>query len=174
LRLFIAGKILCDKLKDLQKEIDVKGVKLVKDFHYTLKFLGDVSEDKVNLIDEKLSSINFKKFDCSFDDVGFFPNEDYVKVIWVGLEPSGKFIDLHEKIDESLKDLFEKDNRFKSHVTLGRVRFIANKEEFKNKLNYLKSKKIDEKFNVSKFYLINSVLQEEGHVYHVLKEYGLK
>ncbi len=138
--------------------------------HFTLKFLGEVNENKINEIKERLNKIKFKLFKVKLDKVGVFPNENYVKVIWVGLKPKEKMIELQQKIDSELLDLFTKDQEFNVHITLARVKFIKDKEEFRKNLKL----DIDEKeFEVKEFCLVKSNLSKDGAKYEILERFKL-
>ena len=76
-----------------------------KILHLSLKFLGEVNENKIDEIKEKLNKIKFKPFKVKLDKIGVFPNENYIKVIWVDLNPKGKVIELQQKIDSELLKL---------------------------------------------------------------------
>ena len=69
-------------------------IKLVnpKNIHITLKFLGDTDEILVNKIEEIIneSVIGIKPFDIVLVGTGVFPNEKYIKVIWIGIKQGGK------------------------------------------------------------------------------------
>jgi len=164
MRLFAAVKIpeqVADELRKIQSHIKVDGLKLVKDFHLTLKFYGEVSEDKLGSLKEQLSKVKFEPFEAALGTVGVFPNMHHVNVVWVGLEPEQKFREIAGQI--------EKDEKFKAHVTLARVKFLKNKPEFKQKLESVKVPKLS--FKVDKFYLIKSTLTGEGPVYEDLAEF---
>jgi 2'-5' RNA ligase len=78
---------------------------------------------------------------------------------------------LQEEIDEKLKNLFGKEKRFMSHLTIARVKNIQDKEKF---LSDLKAIKVDSmKFTVDKFNLKSSILKPEGPVYEDLQIYQL-
>src|SRR3989338_6277359 len=47
----------------------------------------EVEDDAVNNIKETLSNIKFESFKISLSKIGRFPNENYIRVIWIGLEP---------------------------------------------------------------------------------------
>jgi len=96
-----------------------------KILHLSLKFLGEVNENKIDEIKEKLNKIKFKPFKVKLDKIGVFPNENYIKVIWVSLNPKEEVIGLQQKIDSELLNLFPKDQRFSAHMTFGRVKFIS-------------------------------------------------
>lgn len=168
MRLFIAFDVPSEELIKLQNNFDINGVKLVKEFHLTLKFLGEVSEDKINLIIDKLNNVKFKSFEAYFDKLGLFPNENYIKVIWIGLQPEDKINELREKIEDALKDLFQKEERFKAHITLGRVKFISDRDKI---VKGLKSEVIKIKFPVDNFKVYKSELRGEGPVYTMVKEF---
>lgn len=156
-----------EALKHLQKEFHDSGnINFVNEFHCTLKFLGDIDESTLDIVKKLLSDIKFDEFEVSLDHLGVFPNENYVRVLWVGL--NGDVLDLKNKIDNSLDGLFDKDEyEFKSHITLGRVKFLENKHKFREKLNI----KLQGKFKVKEFKLMKSELTREGPVYEVLKTY---
>jgi len=171
MRLFVAIDLpenVKEKLRKLQNELKELGnFSFVKDFHLTLKFLGEVSEDKIEEIKEKLQNIKVNSFDLILNDLGVFPDEGYIRVIWVGCSNKEVF-ELHEKIDDSLKDLFGKDNRFSGHITLARVKFVKDRENLKKKLNI----KFSSSFKVDNFKLIKSELTRNGAVYSILEEFS--
>jgi len=175
MRLFI-GVFLPEDIKNylyevqdvLRKNIDGKIKWEAKSrIHLTLKFLGEVDEDKLNIIKERLNKIKFKKFKVNLDKIGVFPNYDYIKVIWVGLNPMDKAIELSKKIDSELLDLFHNDQEFKIHITLARVKLI------KNKFNNLNIKIDEKKFEINEFYLIKSELSKDGAKYYILERFKL-
>src|SRR3989344_377176 len=176
MRLFI-GIFLSKEILDYLYEVQNKLKKNLNDkinwahkskIHFTLKFLGEVDENKINDVKEKLNKIKFKPFKVKLDKIGVFPNENYIKVIWVDLNPKGKVIELQQKIDSELLDLSSKDQEFKVHLTLARVKFIKNKEEFKKNLKI----DIEEKeFEIKEFCLVKSTLGKDGPKYEILERF---
>ena len=138
--------------------------------HFTLKFFGEVNENKINEIKEKLNKIRFKSFKVKLDKIGVFPNENDIRVIWAGLSPKGKVIELQQKIDSELLNLSSKDQEFSVHVTLARVKFIKDKEEFKK---YLKFDIIEKEFKINEFCLVKSELSKDGPKYEILERFNL-
>lgn len=174
MRLFVALDF--DELKDyfvnIQNQIDKELAKVgfPRSFHLTLKFLGEVAEDKVSAIKEELKKIKFEPFSISLDKIGFFPSENYIRVVWIGLKPLDKINELQQKIDNSLISIFTKDKRFHPHLTICRVKFVKDKPKF---IENLKKIEIEEKkIDVSKFKLIKSILTREGPVYEDLGVFG--
>jgi len=178
MRLFI-GIFLPDEILDYLYEVQNKLKKQLqgkinweakKRLHCTLKFIGEVNEANLDLIKERLSKIKFKSFNVRLDKLGVFPNENFIRVIWIGLKPVGKIIELQQKIDSELLDLFPKDQRFSAHITLGRVKFIEDKEKFKKNL---KLEIAEKEFNVNEFCLVKSTLSKDGSKYEILDGFKL-
>ena len=177
MRLFIAIKIPHDignYLGEIQEKIDgaTNKIRFVNknQIHLTLKFLGEVQSDKTEEVKEILKKISFKPFSVHLDHIGVFPSESYIRVIWVGLKPENDILELQKNIDEELKKLFKKEKNFESHLTLARVKFIDDKNNFIGKLKniYIEEKK----FNVENFKLIKSTLTPIGPIYENLKVFG--
>jgi len=179
MRVFVAVEIKSDKLKELQKQFDINGVKLTEHFHITLKFFKEISEEDVEKIKTALKTIKFEPFDLELTTLGVFPkfesfasggsiglsdgnSNNSVRVIWVGAKSEG-LIKLHKEIEEKLSERFEKDVRFSEHITLGRVKFVSDKQLL---LDRIKDSKVEpEKFKIREFKLIKSTLEKEGPVY---------
>src|SRR3989338_2916141 len=81
--------------------------------HLTLKFLGEVSEEKCEEVKAALDSVvkEMEPFELSLKDIGAFPKIDYPRVIWVGLdEGAAESTELANKIYEALSKLgFQKE-----------------------------------------------------------------
>ena len=77
---------------------------------------------------------------------------------------------IKKNIEEDLKKLIKKGKNFKVHVTLARVKYIDNKENFIDKLKKIKieNKKID----MDNFKLVKSILTPKGPVYEDLEVFG--
>ena len=78
---------------------------------------------------------------------------------------------MQKKIDEELLDLFSQDQKFTSHITLGRVKAVKDKEKLREFFSKIKIDKI--KFSVNNFKLYRSELSKDGPKYYLLDEYGL-
>jgi len=171
MRAFIAIEIpegLNEYIECLQKKFEGLGkINFTKKpYHLTLKFLGEISEDQFVEIDSLLKTIKMKPFELEFTKLGVFPNENYIKVLWLGVK--GRVNELQQKIDSILKEMFCKDKRFHPHITIGRVKFVNDKKKIKELLG-LDVKKL--RFEVKEFRLIKSELTPDGPVYTDLKIY---
>ncbi|MBW3001704.1 RNA 2',3'-cyclic phosphodiesterase [Candidatus Woesearchaeota archaeon] len=175
MRLFIAFDVSEEAknyLSDLQKQLpEDSKLNLVKQFHQTLKFLGDVDEDKIDKIKAALTNVSFTKFTAKTNGLGVFPDEKMIRVVWVGLVPKDAITGLQQEIETALLDMFPKDTRFHPHLTLARVKSVKDKKDFIEKLNKLTIKEIN--FPVSSFKLIKSELTPEGPVYEDIAEFSL-
>ncbi|MEK6860242.1 MAG: RNA 2',3'-cyclic phosphodiesterase [Nanoarchaeota archaeon] len=194
-RAFIAlelPKEVIEEIKKIQKLIWKKTLftgKLTggENLHLTLKFLGEIDDDKLNLVKKRLSEIKIENFYCEIGEVGVF-SKNIIRIIWIKLNGKGifqlqKLIDevlskpqtfaLRGKSssDEKLSDLFKKEERFMSHITIARVKKVGDKKGLIDYLASIKPKKL--KFFVKNFVLKKSELLPEGPVYEDIEEYGL-
>jgi RNA 2',3'-cyclic 3'-phosphodiesterase len=173
MRLFVAielPKEITKELKRLQEKLKphVTGT-FVDEFHLTLKFMGDVDEDKLEDIEEHLSLIKFTPFDLRLSNTGVFPSESYIKVVWVGLKPEDRVKDLQSLVDRALFKFNLKKEDFIAHITLVRVKTVKDKDDFKRVLKSIVPEQLS--FKVDNFKLIQSTLTKEKPVYKLRKEF---
>jgi len=82
IRCFIAinlPKEVIHEIEKAQKEIEEKRIIYgkfteAKNLHLTLKFLGEISEEKIEEVKKRLMSIKQKKFESKINSLGFFDN----------------------------------------------------------------------------------------------------
>jgi RNA 2',3'-cyclic 3'-phosphodiesterase len=96
-------------------------------FHVTLKFLGDIEEQRAGEIGAALGAAVADRdaFDIALRGLGAFPTSTRARVIWAGVGPGASSLaSLAEAVERSLAPLgFPREARgFSAHVTLGRVR----------------------------------------------------
>jgi 2'-5' RNA ligase len=141
--------------------------------HMTLKFLGDTDEAKIEDIENimKASVENIESFEVKLKGTGAFPNLNYMKVIWVGLEGAEPLISISKTLDQGLSKIgFKRDKRgFRPHVTVARVKGPKNKSVLANAINEYR----DVDFGVKKVDCIRlkkSVLSRAGPTYSTVRE----
>ncbi len=140
-----------------------------ENLHLTLKFLGEISDEKIAEVREKLEKINFASFDASLGGLGFFSKKS-LRILWIKL--LGKQIwELQKLIDDSLGKIFQREERFMGHITLARIKKVINKSGFLEYAKNLRHRKI--KFKVSEFVLKKSELMPEGPTYSDIDKYKL-
>ncbi len=140
-----------------------------ENLHLTLKFLGEIDEETIEKIKEKLREIKFDNFEAGLGEAGAF-SKKFIKIIWVKLEGKRVF-ELQKQIDKALKDLFEPEFRFMSHITIARVKKVGDRQGLIRYLKNIKVKKI--RFKIKSFFLKKSELSPEGPVYSDIGEYKL-
>ncbi len=176
MRLFIAIDLpekAKEELREAQKQIPKAKLSLAKDFHITLKFLGEVAPGKADEIREKLQKVKFEAFKAKLDSVGFFPSEKYIRVVWAGIKPEEETAKLQKEIDSLIGKEFPDDHKFSPHITLARVKFVDDKELFIQQLKSIKLENISLK--VDCFKLKKSTLRgKEGPVHEDVEVYLLK
>jgi len=137
--------------------------------HLTLKFLGELGEEKVKEVKERLKKIKFEKFNARLGKVGFFDNEKYIRIIWVELT-SNKLFDLQKQISDEFSEIDFGFKGFHSHITIIRVKSVKDKPFLVEKL-----KKIgfgEMRFDVKEFVLMNSKQVNGKRVYETIKKYN--
>jgi len=138
--------------------------------HVTLKFLGEISDEKLREVKKKLEKIKFEPFEASLGELGVF-SKQYVRMIWIRIYGKGLF-DLQKKIDEALAGAgFKIEDRFMGHLTIARVKKVPDKKIL---LDYLEKMKISKsKFTANEFFIKKSELKPEGPIYSNLEKYEL-
>jgi len=169
MRTFVAIEVsdqnVLNSIHQVQSELNIKAKPVeLHNMHFTVQFLGEVSEEMIGKISDALNSIEFSAFSISFASIGVFPKPNFPRVIWIGTNDGVNELEkLVEMIRSKLSHLgFSPDKKFKPHVTIFRV---------KNKIEDLPSKL--EKFSscsfgkqlVSEIKLKKSELSNQGSIY---------
>ena len=94
--------------------------------HLTLKFLGNVSEEKIPEINQKLEDILKKhnRIEIKFSKFGIIKKYSTPKILWIGIQQTKYLINLFNDLNDGLSDIgFEKEERrFRPHITLVRLK----------------------------------------------------
>ena len=185
IRIFIAIEIpssIKEKISDFQEELKKEHARIswVKpdNIHITLKFLGNVTEDKIDAIGNavEIAVAQIKSFQIEITNVGAFPNYEKPRVIWVGAQSESDLLKITAKqIDNELHQLgFELEKRsFKAHLTLGRVKGLHGIDGVINKLKQGQGFK-GGSFKVHEIVVMRSDLKPTGAVYTSLKRITIK
>ncbi len=136
-----------NKLATLQNEIKKAGMdaKIVEKetLHITLKFLGEINLNELEIVKESLKEAvkDTKKFSFIIKEVGAFPSIAKPRVIWAGIENGrDELISLATKVSEKVIVKEFDSKPFSAHITVARLRsekhiaalpeIIKNFEEF--------------------------------------------
>lgn len=179
-RSFIAVEIddamILDEISQVQQTLRDRGadLKIVKreNIHLTLRFLGEIDEGRVSEITDLLQEIRFKTFSLSLKGVGVFPNERFIRVIWIRLEKGEKELNqIASLIEKGLRTIgFPPDNKkFSPHLTIARVRSKRDSDKMIPYLHKWKDRDFGQQ-SVNTFRLKKSVLTTTGPVYSTLFE----
>ncbi|MHC4338519.1 MAG: RNA 2',3'-cyclic phosphodiesterase [Planctomycetota bacterium] len=142
MRVFIAidiGEEIRAALRNLQQQfrskVDIKksDVKWVdpKNIHLTLKFLGEVKDEKVVEVCNVTKDVagRHNSFELDVESVGCFGGRS-VRVVWVGVgQGSDDLLRLQENLDQQLASAGwpPETRKFTGHLTLCRVRRIRSR-----------------------------------------------
>lgn len=174
-RLFVAIDLPCDiterfrvpqeTLKKSRARLSLVNPGIV---HLTLKFIGEVPEDRVERIREALSGVSFPPFPLKVGCVSA-DHPSRPRVVWCGISDEGKTALLHDLVEDALAPLgIPRDTRrFRAHATIARVKSFdpslvpclreAGVEEFGT-------------CTVTSWQLKKSTLTPQGPVYETLLE----
>lgn len=169
MRTFIAIEIpekIKKEIVKIQDELpEFTGKKTEKEnLHLTLKFLGEVDEEKLDEIKKRLKKIQLNSFETELKDIGIFSD----RIVWLNMQNCEE---LQKEIDEKLSGLFEKEKRFMGHLTIARIKKLESGKEFTENLKKIKFAPMT--FEVNSFELMKSILKRTGSVYETIEEYKL-
>ncbi|MCU4925812.1 RNA 2',3'-cyclic phosphodiesterase [Halobacteria archaeon AArc-dxtr1] len=141
MRLFVSVDLpdaFAEPVADLQAEFDAaSGLNFTtpEQAHVTLKFLGDVDEDRLPALRSELAAAveesGVSPFSARYGGLGVFPDLEYISVLWLGVERGGpQLTRLHEAIEMRTTEMgFDAESHdFTPHVTLARMEHAAGKE----------------------------------------------
>jgi len=141
--------------------------------HLTLKFLGEVREDKVLQVTEALASLPpFEPFSIEIKGFGFFPDARRPRVFWVGLEAPPGLGELAHRVEQSMERLgFPREDRaFTPHLTLARFKLPRPQPALQALLERHRELTLG-RFEVAEFYLYESKLSPHGAEYRKVSRF---
>ncbi|CEG13914.1 2'-5' RNA ligase [groundwater metagenome] len=177
MRAFISINVPCDisvNFNELMNDVKFKAV-APENIHLTLKFLGEITPKDIKEISDALNFIeNRKKFKISLKRVSAFPNNKYVRVLWINVvEGSKEIYELQKKIDNALKFKFPYEKDFVPHLTMARVKYMNDRSVLKTFIKKYKDFEFLE-FIAEKVSLMKSELRKEGPIYSEIRKFPLK
>ncbi|MGA2684617.1 MAG: RNA 2',3'-cyclic phosphodiesterase [Verrucomicrobiota bacterium] len=182
-RLFVAisvpdavrNEIVCVQ-RELQRFTSRDTVRWTKpeQFHLTLRFLGDVSSDRLAALQESLRVVcsGAPPLHLRAQGIGFFPDARSPRVVWVGINDDGnRLAGLQKKIEVAVQSFVAKPGgeHFAGHVTLGRFKLFNNFEikALTNTVEAMKNRTLG-KWTATEVEVVRSELSRIGTVYRVL------
>ena len=180
MRLFVAlelGEAVRVAVRDLigrlqRARADLRWVR-PEGMHLTLKFIGEVPEEKLEPIRAALGGVTSPQpVALEFRDLGYFPNERRPRVLWVGIEASDNLAPLAAQIEAALEPLgIERENRdYVPHLTLGRFKSPKRIDKLQEEIASLPSTEIG-RIESCEFFLFQSKLSPAGAQYTKLERF---
>jgi len=184
MRLFVAVNLpdlirtgIDQALQPLRQSVDSLGARIKwtapEQYHMTMKFLGDCSDEQVPKIKETLqqASASSHPFAVTLAELGCFPARGKPTILWLAVKEGAETITrLAGDLDRTLEPLgFVKDPRpFSAHVTVGRVQWVSNGVKLRQALEATATLTLGP-FNAESLELMQSVLSQAGPRYTLLK-----
>jgi len=148
--------------------------------HLTLKFLGDVEQEKATGITAGLTELSNKVEPFTFQvrGLGAFPSWDRPRTIWAGLQYPSALPDLFKIVDEFTSNAgFPGESRkFSPHLTLARVSDQADPVVARPRIAALQSlpETLFGEAHATHLTFFRSILQPGGSVYRPLSVHPFK
>ena len=179
-RAFIAVDLDCGLRADkVLTELRTSGADLklveMRNLHLTIRFLGDTEEERIGDIRRAIeeSVRGEAPFELRFRGLGVFPNQNYIKVVWIGLDGAEPLELIARKLDDSLeKGGFGREGKFSPHLTVARVKSPRNRDRLTGLLKEHGNEDLGS-MTVGKIALKKSVLSSAGPTYTTVEEVTL-
>ena len=177
-RSFVAVQITDDgiinSIRGIQSAIGASGRRVEPgNLHFTLQFLGEVSEDLLADVVQAIRSVRFSRFDVSLTGIGAFPSTRCPRTVWAGTDDAGgkMLTGLACNVRESLGSLgLTEDKPFRPHMTIFRIKKKA--QDMTEELRRYEGVGIGTQ-SVGSISLMKSVLGPDGPVYSDLATVGV-
>jgi 2'-5' RNA ligase len=183
-RLFIAIPVvpeapltsLADQLRTIFRNEKINWVPL-QNLHFTLQFLGDTHNSRIpGIIDRTGDAVkNLTAAKGNLKGLGYFMQNRIPSVLYTKLEDMPEMAAMASAIRRGMEaEGFSPDIReFKSHLTLGRIKFLKDAKLFLETVEKLRNINIQE-VSASEINVYESLLRPEGPVYRKLAVFPLR
>jgi 2'-5' RNA ligase len=168
MRLFAAVDIpddILDRICEAAKELVDPNVKIVprENLHVTLAFFGEMERAEA---EKKMAGLKFEPGNVTMKGAGAFPNMDFIKIAWIGVEGQ----EMKRNADRLIKAFnIEEGREAKLHLTVARV--YGKAESVKKFIEKYYAADFGT-FAPSEICLYESVLKKPNPEYRLLKKYG--
>ena len=142
--------------------------------HLTIKFIGDVSDEMMDVISNELLFVNsYQSIKCSFNKFGFFYRDAKPFILWAGLTVDETLFNLMTELNTRLEKLSVpiEQRKFNPHITLLRIKNDPGINFVNNFKNFTFEPIL---FTTNSITLYKSILYSEGSKYFEIKNYKLK
>jgi len=148
-----------------------------ENLHLTLKFLGDLGEDQVASLNDRLAAeaARWKKMALVYAGIGTFPERGAPRVVWAGatgdIDRLAALAAAIERHAEAVGVPPERDP-FVAHLTIGRVKSDRNARRLLSAIEAQRQVPLG-RDNVASLELLRSTLTSEGPIYDVVRSFDL-
>lgn len=168
---------LAREIESLRRAADpVKWVE-PQNIHLTVKFLGDVPDDKIAVLAARARECcaRFPACDLELKGAGAFPNMGRPRVIFVdGADQPPVLADLAAALDDAMTEfgIAREERGFRCHITLGRVRMPRPAPDLAEKLRKMQNTSFGI-VPVKEVVLMKSDLTPRGPIYTPVDRFPL-
>lgn len=150
-----------------------------ENLHYTLRFLGEVEEPRLEAVRRAAGDAvrGAAAFSLVLGEAGAFPDFRRPRVLWIGAKEGGEELELLARsLDEALRrERFGPPEKpFRTHLTLGRVRDPtragAGAERLVARAAAVAGASPGVRFVVDRLAVVHSTLRPEGSQYRTVGE----
>ena len=174
IRTFVAVDLpeeLRTNLTGVHRGLEGIKVRLVskENIHFTLKFLGDIEDSKIEVIKEGLEAVEFDPVDIDIAGLGAFPKPQRPRVLWAGIR--GDLGNVHMQVEDALQAVgFSREKKtYSPHVTIGRFkRFYPEEAKAVESIIDKYKDHMFGSFTVDGFSMKKSTLTPRGPIYEDL------
>lgn len=163
--------------RQLQKIMDCPSIRWTRpdQFHYTVKFLGEVSMAKAQKAVEVAEEVCYraKPFELSLGGLGAFPNAQRPSVLWIGATKGAvEFERLARELEEALaRHHFRRESRPPTaHLTIARIKTYDAEASVASGLEKAKIGEIGT-LTVDSIVLMRSILKPSGSEYSLVSRF---
>ena len=164
-----------DKYQHVLREESIKWVDS-SNFHLTLHFLGQTSEEQVQAISASLSVIakDIVPFELKLKGIGVFPNPWRPRIFFAGANPVDALLSLYESVEKMVESNgFERENRpYHAHLTFARIKYLRHTDKLQSLLKR-DANRFFQEVPVSEIILFESISKPSGVVYEPLAKFKL-
>jgi len=160
-----------EKFKKKNNTYDIRWI-YPENYHLTVHFFGDLNTKQINLVEASLTEAvkNIPSFEIKTGDIGYLPNKNNPRIIFIKIIDIPQIHTLVEKIELTLENLhFPIDKKpWRAHLSIARIK------------NYIKCDDVQEgkiyfiSFRVNSIELMESHLSPDGSSYTILKSFPFK
>lgn len=141
-----------------------------ENMHITLKFLGEIDTVQSSEIGNLLAEVadGQERFTVSLTGFGCFPPRGRPRVLYIGMDQQSRLRLIADSLEKKLSCLgFPVEGRFKSHVTLARIKDSVDPGQLFRDVNQIE---LSGQFDVNRICLVKSILTPSGARYEIVAQ----